>query len=271
MTSTSSIRAHASTSRALISFPWAIRYRKEWGENWEFGGGVGYEKSRDENQQNSGGGLNSFKRDIDEWAGMASLKHKPTGLFVFGAFSTSESNDSNRQNGGVFTGTSSPDMSAWDARIGIQRKMGALGALGETSFFGGYLQINDGIGGACGAHRSCGAGTFPDLAIQTEITGAEVTRWYLGFDQSMVNGYLHLYGVYQHLEPDVDLVDSALNKVSEPLDDFDLHGRTHVFLSESSPFPGAERAAPLRGRLSFVARRQQVPWESRETSMLADP
>jgi predicted porin len=200
----------------------AIRYRKEWGENWEFGGGVGYEKSRDENQQNSGGGLNGFKRDIDEWAGMASLKHKPTGLFVFGAFSTSESNDSNRQNGGVFTGTSSPDMSAWDARIGIQRKMGALGALGETSFFGGYLQIKDGIGGACGAHRSCGAGTFPDLAIQTEITGAEVTRWYLGFDQSMVNGYFHLYGVYQHLEPDVDLVDSALNKVSEPLDDFDL-------------------------------------------------
>jgi predicted porin len=200
----------------------AIRYKKEWGENWEFGGGVAYEKSHDENQQNSGGGLNGFKRDIDEWAGMASLKHKPTGLFVFGAFSTSETNDSNRQNAGVFTGTSSPDMSAWDARIGIQRKMGALGALGETSIFGGYLQINDGIGGACGPTRSCAAGRFPDLAIQTEITGAEVTRWYLGFDQSMVNGYLHLYGVYQHLEPDVDLVDSALNKVNEPLDDFDL-------------------------------------------------
>jgi predicted porin len=202
----------------------AIRYRKEWGENWEFGGGVAYEKSHDENQQNSGGGLNGFKRDINEWAGMASLKHKPTGLFAFGAFSTSETNDSNRQNAGVFTGTDSPDMSAWDARIGIQRDIPWFGLdkLGETSFFGGYLQIEDGIGGACGATRACKSGTFPDLFIPTEITGSKVTRWYLGYDQSMVGGYLHLYGVYQHLTADVDLVNSNLQKVGEPLDEFDL-------------------------------------------------
>ena len=48
---------------------------------WEVGAGFGYEKYRDENIQNSGGGLNGFKRDIDEWAGSASIKHKPTGLF----------------------------------------------------------------------------------------------------------------------------------------------------------------------------------------------
>ena len=202
----------------------ALRYHDEWGPNWEFGGGVAYEKYRDENIQNSGGGLAGFKRDIDEWAGMASLKHKPTGLFAFGAFSFSDNNDSNRQNAGVFTGTSSPDMSAWDARVGIQRDVPWFGLdkLGETSIFGGYLEINDGIGGACGATRRCGAGTFPDLAIPTEITGSKVTRWYLGYDQSMVSGYIHLYGVYQHLTADVDLVDASLARVGEPLDDFDL-------------------------------------------------
>jgi predicted porin len=200
----------------------ALRYRDSWGPNWEFGAGAAYEKSRDENQESSGGGLNGFKRDINEWAGSASIKHKPTGLFAFGAFSTSETNDSNRQNAGVFTGTSSPDMSAWDARIGIQRKMGALGSLGDSSFFGGYLQIEDGIGGACGAKRSCKAGTFPDLAIQTEITGAEVTRWYLGYDQAIDSAAMHLYAVYEHLEPSVDLVNSSLSRVNEPLDNFDL-------------------------------------------------
>jgi len=200
----------------------SIRYKKEWGENWEVGGGIAYEKSRDENQQNSGGGLNGFQRDIDEWAGMGSIKHKPTGLFAFSAFSFSDSNDSNRQNAGVFDGKSSPDMNAWDVRIGIQRKMGMLGALGDSSFFGGYLQINDGVGGACGPTRACKAGTFPDLAIATEITGAQVTRWYLGFDQAIDSAALHLYAVYQHLDPTVDLIDSTQKRISEPLDNFDL-------------------------------------------------
>ncbi len=193
-------------------------------DTWEVGAGIAYEKSRDENQQNSGGGLNGFKRDIDEWAGSASIKHKPTGLFAFTAFSFSDTNDSNRQNAGVFTGTSSPDMNAWDVRGGIQRGFSWLGLdrLGETSLFGGYLQINDGIGGACGPTRACKAGTFPDLAVATEITGAQVTRWYLGYDQAINSAMMHLYAVYQHLDPSVDLVNSKRDKVSEPLDEFDL-------------------------------------------------
>ncbi len=103
----------------------ALRYRDSWGPNWEFGAGAAYENSRDENQEHSGGGLNGFKRNIDEWAGSASIKNKPAGLFAFGAFSTSVTGDSNRQDAGVFTGTSSPDMNAWDARVGIQRKFWA--------------------------------------------------------------------------------------------------------------------------------------------------
>ncbi len=33
---------------------------------------------------------------------------------------------------------------------------------------------------------------------------------------------MHVYAVYQHLTPEVDLVDSSLNSVRAPLDDFDL-------------------------------------------------
>jgi hypothetical protein len=41
-----------------------------------------------------GGGLAGFRRDIQDWAGSASIKHKPTGLFVMGAFSFSDNDDS---------------------------------------------------------------------------------------------------------------------------------------------------------------------------------
>ena len=35
-------------------------------------------------------------------------------------------------------------------------------------------------------------------------------------------GTLHLYAVYQHLDADVDLIDSKLANVSAPLDNFQL-------------------------------------------------
>jgi hypothetical protein len=54
------------------------------------------------------------------------------------------------------------------------------------------------------------------------VAGAQVTRWYLGFDQAIDSAALHLYAVYQHLTDNVDLVDKNLNGVNEPLDNFDL-------------------------------------------------
>jgi hypothetical protein len=54
--------------------------------------------------------------------------------------------------------------------------------LGDTSIFGGYLEINDGIGGTRSVTRFCKPGTFPDLLVPTEITGSKVTRWYVGYD-----------------------------------------------------------------------------------------
>jgi hypothetical protein len=114
-------------------------------------------------------------------------------------------------------------MNAWDIRGGIQRKMGWLGNLGDTSLFGGYLQINDGLGfRGNNPSRSLPTGTFANVSVPTEMTGAQVSRWYLGYDQAIDSAALHIYGVYQHLNADVDLVDSALNPVKAPLDGFDL-------------------------------------------------
>ena len=85
-----------------------------------------------------------------------------------------------------------------------------------------WATTEDGIGGAGGPTRNLAPNSLPGLGIRTEITGSEVDKWYVALDQEVVKGAMDLYIVYQHITPEVDLVDSTLNKVSAPLDDFDL-------------------------------------------------
>jgi hypothetical protein len=137
-------------------------------------------------------------------------------------------------------------MNSWEVELGIQRKIGFLSSFGDTSFWGGYEEIHNGIGagsngdggnlGQIPADRFLKAGTFANVQVPTEITGAEVNRWSLAFDQAIDSANMHLYAVYQHLTPDVSLVtrDSftcnskgcetfgKLRGVAAPLDDFDL-------------------------------------------------
>jgi hypothetical protein len=152
----------------------------------------------------------------------------------------SDQNDSDTIHAGFYTGTSAPLMNSWEVELGIQRKLGFLSPLGDSSFWGGYEEILNGIGGASNgnggtvsqipANRFLAAGTFANVPVPTEITGAKVTRWSLAFDQAIDAAQMHLYAVYQHLTPEVDLVtrdpavspNGKLKNVGAPLDDFDL-------------------------------------------------
>jgi predicted porin len=221
----------------------ALRYKKEWGEAWDVGAGIGYANIRDERLLNGGGGLAGFRRNFDEWAGSASIKHKPTGLFAFTAWSFSDTSDTNAI--GLYNHQRPPQMNAWDVQAGIQRDVSWFGLdkLGETSLWGGYSNINDGFAEGSSAVASgapvfapasqntklgvpangiISANSIPGIAIPTQITGSEVTRWSLAFDQELAKSGMHLYAVYQHLTADVSLIDKNLNPVAAPLDDFDL-------------------------------------------------
>lgn len=239
----------------------ALRYKKEWGETFDVGAGIGYSKNTDERYLTGGGGaangpnppfaspnnFENFKRDVQDWAGSASIKHKPSGLFAFSAFSFSETNDTNTIHSGFYTGTSAPQMNAWDVQAGIQREFEFLGLnkLGETSFWGGYERINDGLAsvslggnfpdngknfGGIPADRYLAANTIIGVDVPTEITGSMVDRWSLALDQAVDSANMHVYTVFQHLTPEVDLVtkDPAVSHhgklahVNAPLDDFDL-------------------------------------------------
>jgi predicted porin len=204
----------------------SARFKKDW-DTWRVGAGVAYEQFTDEQVQNGAGGVpfQDFRRDLREWAGEASVLHKPSGVWANFSWTFSEDRDSNTINAGIFDGKSAPDMFAWDISGGIQKKWWDLG---NTTLWGGYTNSSDGIGGFVsplfGANpgRSLRANSIPGIGITTEVTGSEVTKWYLAADQSIDSAALDLYIGYQHITPEIDLIDSARKRVNAPLEHFDL-------------------------------------------------
>jgi hypothetical protein len=115
-----------------------------------------------------------------------------------------------------------------------------LGAYGETAFWGGYGEVNDGFaqgsngnGGNLGGVPANGIlrpGAFVDIDVPVEVTGSEVDRWFLAIDQSFEAAAFHLYAAYQHFNADINLVTrdltvsprGRLKRVGESIDDFDL-------------------------------------------------
>jgi predicted porin len=196
----------------------ALRFQKEW-DNWKIGAGYAYEDFRDELVNAGGGGVfhQSYKRDIKEWAGMASIIHKPTGLFLWAANSNSENNDIGAK--GVFTGKAPPVMHAWDVAGGISKDFFGPGA---TTFWGGYTQDRDGLGGFTRTTVSSSlsgtassyavwdgevsGGAFPSIPFATEAVSSETTKWYLALDQAIDSAAMNIFIAYQHIEPELKLV-----------------------------------------------------------------
>jgi hypothetical protein len=196
-------------------------------DNWKLGAGVAYEQFTDELVQNGAGGepFQGYRRDLREWAGEASVLHKPSGLWANFSWTFSEDRDSNTINAGIFDGKSAPDMFAWDISGGIQKSWFDAG---KTTLWGGCTNSSDGIGGLInplgGANpgRSLRANSIPGIPFVTEVTGSEVTKWYLAADQSIESAVLDLYIGYQHIEAEIDLIDFARKRLNAPFRNFDL-------------------------------------------------
>ena len=230
----------------------SLRYHKEWNDIWDVAAGAGYEQLRDERLQTAGGGLAGFSRDFEEEAGSAAIKHKPTGLFVLGIWSTSDSNDTNAI--GAFNGERPPLMTAWAVQGGIQRKLPWFGLdrLGDTALWGGYEDVHNGFAqgssavsgltpllsepagsgtqnSALGAVRADGTisgAAFPgilDPHQRYQVVGTDVPMWVLAFDQQIASAAMHLYLVYEHFsEPEFNVIDKSLDHITVPLEGFDL-------------------------------------------------
>jgi hypothetical protein len=95
-------------------------------------------------------------------------------------------------------------------------KCSGLPTSGKRPSFGGYKNLRDDIScGSNGNGSSLGripancliaANNFDSVTVNTQITGSDVTGWYLGLGQELKSAEMHLYTVYQHLEADIDLI-----------------------------------------------------------------
>jgi predicted porin len=220
----------------------SLRFQKDW-DKWRIGAGYAYEDFTDELVNNGGGGVpfQDYQRHLKEWAGTFSVLHKPSGLWVWGSNSNSQDDDIGAE--GFITGKAPPVMHAWDIAGGIHRDFFAPG---KTTIWGGYTVDQDGIGGftrttvpasVSGTASSysvwngrIAANRIPGIGFDTEITGAETTKWYAAIDQAIDSAALNLYVAYQHITPDISLVTNSLafspngkiKSVPIELDDFDV-------------------------------------------------
>jgi predicted porin len=234
----------------------ALRYHKLWNDTWDVAAGAAYEQLRDERLQVAGGGLAGFSRDFEEEAGSAAIKHKPTGLFAEGIWSTSASNDTNAI--GAFNSKDPPQMTGWVAQGGIQRKLPWFGLdkLGDTSFWGGFEDVRNGFAqgssavsgttpliqpvnasaiaasklGGFPADGTFGASAFPGVLPACpstlkncyQVVGTDVPMWFLALDQDFASAAMHLYLVYQHFgQPEFNAINNNQNHFSVPLEGFD--------------------------------------------------
>ena len=172
--------------------------------------GYAYEDFTDELANNGGGGVphQGFERRWKEWAGMASIIHKPSGLFLWGANSNSEDDTIGSKrftSTGVFTGKGAARHAClghrrrYQSRVCMERNWSwfvgpdhDLGWLYEGPGRPRWLHANHGVlirRGYSSRYSvfdgEVSAGAFPGIPFLTEADPPRSTKWYLAVDQAI--------------------------------------------------------------------------------------
>lgn len=161
----------------------ALRYAGKLGD-FKVKAAVGYGEDEDE-------------KDDEHFKASGVITHMPTGLFVYGAFTSTDHND-----------VENADEEGYAIAVGIIQKFNSLG---KTSVWGMYTNSED-----------VGAGLNQEWAYGhdwDDVRSTEAERWDIGIAQSIDAAAMKIYAVYQHSELDVDVVQHS-NLKFEDLDTF---------------------------------------------------
>lgn len=158
---------------------WAasLTYRQTWGD-FAVLGKFGYGETADEDVRC---GLNKGRESCQAWGVAGSVLHKPTGLFVYGAYA--EQHDDNRK--AAFGATADDNDAMWYAQGGIERKWLPLG---RTTLYGHYRHDD---GGSINLNVA-DTGGF--------VQSSDVGFWGFGAVQNIEAANLDLYVNYNHVE-----------------------------------------------------------------------
>lgn len=181
---------------------WAtsLTYKNTLGD-FDLLGKVGYGEVTDEGQR-CAPKPGATDESCEMWGVAGTVLHKPTGLYVFAAYSGAK--DENRKD--VQAQADDSD-SLWFVQAGIERKWLDLG---KTTIYGQY-QESDG-GSNVNVNLAGLGGGF--------IQSSDINFWGLGVVQKIENAAMDLYVTYTHAEGDFKLNDAgAISKVN--LEEFD--------------------------------------------------
>lgn len=181
----------------------ALRFKNDIGV-FNIDAAVGYYEDSDSN-------ANATWFDFEDrgFKARATITHKPTGLFAYGAYVEVDHEGDLRTAGPVTGSFDQGDEEGYMVALGIKKKWLPIGA---TSFWGEYLRSEDDGIRTTGVNVGGPAGS--------EIVGTEAERWGGGVAQWIDPAAMQLYAVFWHTDFDVDVLNAAGVAVDTPIEDF---------------------------------------------------
>lgn len=197
--------------------------------------GVGYFEDLNETDSTLGwprGGdaePNERETGIREIKGSASILHKPSGIFVSGAYVHREfsGNDLGALTFACFSSgdaadiralgiacSNRPDTDYYWINAGMRRRWLPIGS---TSIYGEYARSEDSIGGLNVSVRSAVGGDID------YVTSSSMDMYGVGLVQSINSANMDIYVSWRHLSADVSGLESTGQRTNAPLEDADFY------------------------------------------------
>jgi predicted porin len=173
----------------------ALTYKGKIG-NFKLVGKIGYGQNTDSNTSYCN--KKAGKLECEWWGAGATVMHKPTGLYVYGAYGEQQ-DDSEK----AYKSTADDTDTVWYIQTGIEQKWASLG---KTTVFVEYRRDDAGTN----LSKYTGGTTY--------IQNSDIDHWAAGLVQNVENAAMDLYVIYRHSEG--DFTNSAGSQFS--LDDFDM-------------------------------------------------
>lgn len=175
----------------------ALTYKNTWGD-FDVVAKAGYEKSSDGTSTRCNT-IAGDDGDCEWWGAASTVMHKPTGLYVYGAYG--DQRDESRRD---VQPAADEDDTMWLVQGGIEQKWWELG---KTTVFAEYRKDDGGS-----------VVNIVPVIGQGFIEGSDIENWAGGVVQKIDNADMSLYAIYRHAEGDFTTSTGVVHK----LDDFDM-------------------------------------------------
>lgn len=176
----------------------AVRYAQKFAD-FKVAAGIGYGEATERDEEcTDSPGVAGGDAKCQEFGASASIMHRPSGIFVTGAYGIRQDDNKDRilQAAGIATS----DNEFWHVQAGVEQKWTPFG---PTTIFGGYHQRD---AGATVRDNNGNINAFNG----NNITNFEFDMWEAGINQHFKAAAFDLYLHYKHYDADITTTAGAV-------------------------------------------------------------